>query len=68
MMKKVTDKAIRYYLYDVTRLGEYDDPYTGEVNLTQAAESCWGQFPSLCEDDERPFEIAYEVAEKLGKL
>lgn len=64
---KITDKAIKYYLYDIIRLGEYDDPYTGEVNLTQAAESCWSRFPTLCECDERPFEIAYEVAESLGK-
>lgn len=64
----ITIKAIHYYLYDVIRLGEYDDECTGQVNLTQAAESCWRQFPSLCENDVRPFEIAYEVAEKLGKL
>jgi len=66
-MRKGTTKAIEWYLYDVIRLGEFDDPATGEVNLTGAAESCFGVF-DIKEDDERPYEIAFKVAEKLGKL
>lgn len=64
--RRGTDTAIRFYLYDVIRLGEYDDPYTGEVNLTEAAESCFAEF-DIPDNDERPYEIAYEVAERLGK-
>lgn len=66
-MRKATREALKRYLYDVIRKGEFDDPYTGEVNLTWAAESCLVEFPTLSPDSELPFEIAYEVAESLGK-
>ncbi len=66
-MRKGTDEAIKWYLYDVIRLGEYDDVYTGEVNLTEAAESCFVEF-DIPDNDERPYEIAYTVAKSLGKL
>ena len=66
-MRKGTDEAIKWYLYDVIRIGEYDDPYTGEVDLTAAAESCFVEF-DIPDNDERPYEIAFKVAEKLGKI
>lgn len=66
-MRKGTNEAIKWYLYDVIRLGEYDDPRTGEVDLTSAAESCFVEF-DIADNDERPYEIAFEVAEKLGKV
>ncbi len=66
-MRVATKQAIKRYLYDVIRNGEYDDPYTGEVNLTAAAESCFAAFPKLPNNSELPYEIAYEVAESLGR-
>lgn len=66
-MRKATREALKWYLYDVIRKGEFDDPYTGEVELTKAAESCFVEFPTLPSDSELPYEIAYEVAESLGK-
>lgn len=66
-MRKATREALKWYLYDVIRKGEFDDPYTGEVELTKAAESCFAEFPTLPSDSELPYEIAYEVAESLGR-
>lgn len=66
-MRNGTNEAIEWYLYDVIRLGEFDDPHTGEVNLTSAAKSCFVEF-DIKDNDERPYEIAFEVAEKLGKV
>lgn len=66
-MRKATREALKWFLYDVIRKGEFDDPYTGEVNLTEAAESCFAEFPTLPSDSEMPYEIAYEVAEGLGR-
>lgn len=66
-MRVATKQAIKWYLYDVIRKGEFDDPITGEVNLTAAAESCFAEFPKLPSDSELPYEIAYEVAESLGR-
>lgn len=67
-MRKGTDEAIKWYLYDEIRLGHFDDPHTGEVDLTSAAESCFVEFSDIPDNDERPYEIAFEVAEKLGKV
>lgn len=66
-MRTLSKEALRWYLYDVIRKGEFDDPYTGEVELTKAAESCFEEFPTLPSDSELPYEIAYEVAEGLGR-
>lgn len=68
MTKKLTSKSLlKNYLFRVIGNGEFDDPYTGEVNLTEAAESCFAEFPTLPSDSELPYEIAYEVAESLGR-
>lgn len=66
-MRKATREALKWYLYDVIRKGEFDDPCTGEVNLTEAVESCFEEFPTLPSDSELPYEVAYEVAENLGR-
>lgn len=66
-MRKGTQEALKWYLYDAIRKGEFDDPCTGEVELTKAAESCFEEFPTLPSDSELPYEIAYEVAESLGR-
>lgn len=66
-MRRGTNESIKWYLYDVIRNGEFDDPYTGEVDLTSAAESCFVEF-DIADNDERPYEIAFEVAKNLGKV
>lgn len=67
-MRKGTDKVIKLYLYNVIRKGEFDDNIIGEVDLTSAAESCFVEFPDIADNDERPYEIAFEVVKSLNKV
>lgn len=62
----VTDKEIKRYMMCQVQDGEYVDPITGEVQLTQLAEAAaWESNLDL--EDERPFELAFEVGEWFAK-
>lgn len=67
MSDQMLSESVRRYLRRAISSGEFDDPYTGEVELTKAAESCFAEFPKLPSDSELPYELAYEIAESLGR-
>lgn len=62
-----TEQNVKRWMLDQLQSGEYIDPLTGEVMLTQLAEAAAWEF-DLDLDDELPFELAYEAAERWERM
>ena len=57
------EQKVKAWMLQELQAGEYVDPATGEAMLTQLAEAAAWEF-DLDLDDELPFELAYETAQR----
>ena len=61
------EQTVKHWMLDQLASGEYIDPLTDEVMLTQLAEAAAWEF-DLDLDDELPFELAYEAAQRWERM
>lgn len=56
-----TQTIVRRWMVD--NADDFRDDDTGEFNMTVAAECAFTHFPDIEDDDEMPYEAAFEAAE-----